>query len=102
SPRAVYVYDDLKFPSAGVGPTAVQGIFDHLAGELLAHNYPAPVAELTATNLLQVLKATGRAASTTIVLMTGVLPANVFSPNIDYLSPWVRAGGLAVWGGGTI
>src|SRR5207249_4387637 len=37
-----------------------------------------------------------------IVTMTGVLPSMAFSRGTDLLTPWVRAGGLLVWGGATI
>jgi hypothetical protein len=98
----VFVFNDAQFPTAGVVATAVQGVFDHLAGELETREYSGTVNAITAPELAQVLSATNQASGRAIVLMTGVLPANVFSRKVDLLSPWVKAGGLVVWGGGTI
>jgi hypothetical protein len=99
---SVYVYDDSRFPVADVAPTVPQGIFDHLSGELVARQYALPVVAVSAEGLAHVLQNTATAPGRVVVMMTGVLPANVFSNNTDLLSPWVQAGGVAVWGGGTI
>jgi hypothetical protein len=100
--RSVFVYDDAAYASAGVGATTVQGVFDHVAGELLARQYTRPIVGLSAAGLGDVLKATGQAGNRVVVMMTGVLPTTVFSRQLDLVSPWVQAGGLAVWGGGAI
>jgi len=99
---SVYVYEDSRFPVADVAPTVPQGIFDHLSGELATRHYEASVAAVSAEDLARVLKDTTTAAGRVAVMMTGVIPANVFSSNVDLLTPWVQAGGLAVWGGGAI
>ncbi len=99
---SVYVYDDFRFPAADVAPTVPQGIFDHLSGELVVRHYAQPVVAVSAEGLANVLLNTAAAPGTVVVMMTGVLPANVFTSSKDLLSPWVEAGGVAVWGGGTI
>jgi hypothetical protein len=99
---SVYVYDDSRFPAADVAPTVPQGIFDHLSGELIARHYELAVVAVSAEGLANVLTDTGTAAGRVVVMMTGVLPVKVFSNNTDLLSPWVRAGGVAIWGGGAI
>jgi len=99
---SVYVYDDSRFPAADVAPTVPQGIFDHLSGELIARHYELPVVAVSAEGLAKVLADSGTAAGRVVVMMTGVLPANVFSNRTDLLSPWVQAGGVAVWGGAAI
>jgi hypothetical protein len=99
---SVYVYDDPRFPVADVAPTVAQGIFDHLSGELIARRYEPPVVAVSAEGLATVLTDAGAATGRVVVMMTGVLPANVFSNSTDLLSPWVQAGGVAVWGGGAI
>lgn len=99
---SVYVYDDSRFPAADVAPTVPQGIFDHLSAELAARHYEPPVVAVSAEGLAGVLLDTARASGRVVVTMTGVLPANVFSKDADLVSPWVRAGGVAVWGGGAI
>jgi hypothetical protein len=96
------VYDDSRFPAADVAPTVPQGIFDHLSAELAARHYDPPVVPVSAEALANVLMDTARAPGRVVVMMTGVLPANVFSKNADLVSPWVQAGGVAVWGGGAI
>lgn len=100
--RSVFVYDDAAYASAGVSPATVQGIFDHLTGELAARQYAKPVVGLSATGLVDVLKATSQAGDRVVVMMTGALPSRAFSRQIDLLSPWVEAGGLVIWGGGAI
>jgi hypothetical protein len=99
---SVYVYTDSRYPTAGVAPTVPQGVFDHLSGELVARHYELPVVAVTADSLARVLTDTGTAPGRVVVMMTGVLPANVFSADTDLLSQWVQAGGVAVWGGGAI
>jgi hypothetical protein len=99
---SVYVYDDSRFPVADVAPTVPQGIFDHLSGELIARQYALPVVAASAGDLAKVLMDTATAPGRVVVMMTGVLPANVFSKDTDLVSPWVQAGGVAVWGGGAI
>jgi hypothetical protein len=99
---SVYVYNDSRYPTAGVAPTVAQGVFDHLSGELVARHYELPVVAVTADALARVLMDTGTAPGRVVVMMTGVLPANVFATDTDLLSPWVEAGGVAVWGGGAI
>jgi len=99
---SVYVYDDSRFPAADVAPTVPQGIFDHLSGELIARQYSLPVVAVSAEDLANVLMDTATARGRVVVMMTGVLPANVFSRATDLVSPWVQAGGVAVWGGGAI
>jgi hypothetical protein len=98
----VYVYDDSRFPAANVAPTVPQGIFDHLSAELAAREYQPSVVAISADGLANVLRHTATAPGRIVVMMTGVLPANVFSGDADLLSPWVQAGGVAVWGGGAI
>src|SRR5260370_14545160 len=97
-----HVYDDTPFPAADVGPTVPQGIFDHLSAELAARHYAPPVVAVSAEGLAGVLSDVARAPGRVVVTMTGVLPANVFSRDTDLVSPWVQAGGVAVWGGGAI
>jgi hypothetical protein len=96
------VYDDSRFPAANVAPTVPQGIFDHLSAELAAREYQPSVVAISADGLANVLRHTATAPGRIVVMMTGVLPANVFSGDADLLSPWVQAGGVAVWGGGAI
>jgi hypothetical protein len=99
---SVFVYADASFPVAGVAPLVAQGIPDHVGGELLAHHYAGSFARVTATGMADMFRDTGRAGDRVVVVMTGVLPAPVFSPKVDLVSPWVQAGGIVVWGGGTI
>ena len=99
---SVYVYDDSRFPAADVAPTVPQGIFDHLSGELTTRQYSLPVVAVSAEDLAKVLIDTASAPGRVVVMMTGVLPANVFSKDADLVSPWVQAGGVAVWGGGAM
>lgn len=100
--REVYVYSDSAYPIASVAPTVAQGVFYHLAGELLIRNYSRPVVQLNTSDLLDLLRATGEAKNTAIVMMTGVAPAEAFSRRADLIGPWVMAGGLMIWGGATI
>jgi len=99
---SIYVYADASYPTADVGPTVVLGVFDHVDGELLARHYTKPIVSVTANDLADVLRDTSKANERMVVIMTGVLPAVVFSSTVDLLSPWVKAGGLAAWGGATI
>lgn len=99
---AIYVYDGLSYPTAGVVSTAVQGVFYNLAGDLRAHQYAGSIEAVSADGLIDVLRATSQASGRAVVMMTGVLPAGVFSKSTDLLSPWVQAGGLVVWGGASI
>src|SRR6266700_3295438 len=99
-PLSVYVYNDFRFPAANVAPTVPQGIFDHLSGELMVRQYGPSVVAVSAQGMADVLLNT--AAAPGMVMMTGVLPASVFSSTTDLISPWVHAGGVAVWGGGAI
>jgi hypothetical protein len=97
---SIYVYADGSYPTAGVAPTVALGVFDHLDAELIARGYTQPVAGVTAGQLADVLRDTSKASERMVVMMTGVLPAGIFSEKVDLLSPWVMAGGIAVWGGG--
>jgi hypothetical protein len=99
---AIYIYNDAGFPSAGVAGTAVQGVFDHLSGELAVHGYAAPVSAVSARQLVDVFKAANAASRSIVVMMTGVFPSSVFSARVDLVSPWVEAGGILVWAGGAI
>jgi hypothetical protein len=99
---SIYVYTDGSYPTAGVVPTVALGIFDHLDGELVARQYTQPVVGVTASEVADVLRDTSRANERMVVMMTGVLPAVIFSNTVDLLSPWVTAGGVVVWGGGAI
>lgn len=100
--RDVMIFDDLGYPNANIGPTAAQGIYDHVSGELKVRKYRGLVAAVTATTLRDVLADTGLASQRIVVLMSGVLPSTVFSRAKDLVSPWVKAGGIVVWGGATI
>ena len=98
----VFVFVDSTYPTAGVGYTSVQGVFDHLGGELAVRGYAARVSSITGIGLKDVLAATDLAGQRAVVIMTGVMPTTVFSSSTDLISPWVAAGGLLIWGGGTI
>ena len=99
---SVFVYVDASFPVAGVAPLVAQGVPDHIDGELSAHHYAGSFTRVSASDLAGVFRDTGRAGDRVVVVMTGVLPALVFSPKVDLVSPWVQAGGTVVWGGGAI
>ena len=99
---SVYVYDDSRFPAADVAPTVPQGVFDHLSAELGARHYQPSVVAVSADGLADLLRDTATAPGRVAVMMTGVIPADVFSRDTDLLSPWVQAGGVAVYGGGAI
>jgi len=100
--RTVFVYYDGAYPTASVNPLASQGVIDNLAGELLIRHYPRSVFPMSAATLVDILRRTTDASSEAIVAMTGVMPSNTFSRGVDLLTPWVRAGGLLIWGGATI
>lgn len=99
---SLFVYADPNYPTADAVQGTVDGIVDHLAGELLAHQYGSPVVAVTDSGLREVLAATSAASGRAVVMMSGVSPASVFSKGIDLLAPWVQAGGLVIWGGATI
>jgi hypothetical protein len=99
---SIFVFNDGKYPTASALPTVGEGVFDHLKGELESRGYPSPIVSVTAEDLRNVLTSTSNASRRAVVLMTGVLPGIVFSDTVDLLTPWVRAGGLVVSGGGTI
>ncbi len=99
---SIYVYADGSYPTAGAAPTVALGVFDHLDGELVARHFPRPVAGVTASELADVLRDTSKASQRMVVMMTGVVPAGIFSATVDLMSPWVMAGGIVVWGGGAI
>jgi hypothetical protein len=100
--RRVYVYYDGAYPTASVDPLAAQGIIDNLAGELLVRHYSQSIVPISEASLVDVLQRTQDATSEVIVAMTGVMPSSVFSRGVDQLTPWIRAGGLLVWGGAAI
>ena len=100
--RSIFVFDDARYPTAGVNSTSVQGVFDHLKGELSIRRYSEPILPVTVEGLSDVLRATDRATGRAVLVMTGAFPAEVLSQAVDLVSPWVRAGGLLVWGGGAI
>ena len=101
-PRDIFVFVDSSFPTAGASPTSVQGIFDHLAAELDVHGFPGRIRAVTEGGLRDLLTMTSFASQRVLVIMTGVTPSSVFSTRTDLISPWVKAGGLFVWGGGTL
>ena len=98
--RAIYVYNDLNYPTASADPNL--GLLENLAGQLYIDRYPRPVVGVDAKGLEDILTATSLATDRTVVLMTGVLPATVFSKRVDLLTPWVSAGGLVISGGATL
>jgi hypothetical protein len=100
--RSIFVFDDARYPTAGVSSTSVQGVFDHLKGELSIRRYPQPILELTAEGLRDVLRATDQAKGRAVVVMTGAFPSEVLSRTVNLVSPWVTGGGLIVWGGAPI
>src|SRR5207245_6812898 len=70
--------------------------------ELRIHAYAQPVGMVNADGLEDVFKATSKANGRAVVIMTGALPEEVLSRDVNLVTPWVNAGGLVVWGGGTI
>lgn len=100
--RSIFVFDDSDYSTANVDQAAGDVVLYHLAGELALRHYSAAISGLTANGLRDVLVATDEASSRTVVMMTGVWPASVFSRSLDLVTPWVRSGGLVVWGGATI
>jgi hypothetical protein len=102
SQPSIFVYNDGTYPTAGVALTVAQGVYDHLVGELSARDYRGQISGLSATQLVAMLKDTGKAKDRMVVIMTGVMPDTAFSRTIDLISAWVRAGGILAWAGGAI
>ena len=100
--RRVTVYLDPVYPMSGSDLRTTQGIYDHLSAELDIRRYPEPVSTTDAAGLAALLSNVNAAPFNAIVVTTGVFPFNVFSRSVDLVTPWVRAGGLLVWGGAPI
>jgi len=99
---AVFVFDDPDYAIANASSTAADTALFHLAGELGVQRYGGVVQGVTATTLRDVLVDTSSAYQRAVVIVTGVMPSVIFSRSHDLVTPWVNAGGLLVWGGGTI
>ncbi len=99
---AIFVFNDGTYPTANVIPRAIRGVFDHVSGELRLRGYQEPIQGVTGPDLPGLLAATKLAPNRALVLMMGILPSEVFSKTVDLITPWVKAGGLLIWGGGTI
>jgi hypothetical protein len=100
--RSVFVFVDSAYATANTIPTAGQGVFDNLSGDIRSASPGIPVRSVNASELKSVMLDTNHADDRLVALMQGVLPSTVFSLNTDLVSPWVQAGGIVVWGGGTI
>lgn len=100
--RQVTIYIDPRYPMSGSDLRTTQGVFDHLSAELAIRRYPHPVTSTDATGLRNLFDDIGQASSRAVVVTTGVLPATVFSRQVDLVKPWVDAGGLLIWGGAPI
>jgi hypothetical protein len=99
---AVYVFDDSDYPTANTVPNVAETVLYHLAGELTVRRYGPSIKGVTASGLKDVLMNTGDASRRSVIMVTGVMPAMVFSRGTDLVTPWIEAGGLLIWGGATI
>jgi hypothetical protein len=100
--RQVTVYLDPRYPISGADWRSARGIFDQLSAELAIRHYSQQVRATGTPGLATLLHDLPEARSRAVVIMTGVLPYEIFSRNSDLISPWVSAGGLLIWGGAPI
>jgi hypothetical protein len=97
--RSVDVVVDPSYPGPDSDPIAVQGVYDHLVGELRIRGDHRKVDQIDARQAERLLRDLDNARNTALVMTAGVMPAGVFSTQTDLLTPWIRAGGMLVWSG---
>jgi hypothetical protein len=100
-PRPLFLYYDAAYPSSWSLPIWSFGLYQHLNSVLAARGVYPEVVLLDAAQLYGFL--TNPSTTSSILLMpTGVIPDTVYNDSVNYLAPWIRAGGTLLWFGDTI
>ncbi|MGH9170393.1 MAG: glycosyltransferase 87 family protein [Acidimicrobiales bacterium] len=99
--RRVYVYYDPAYGEVEGSAAIMSTLKHHLATELSLHNSKLEVRQIDARRLRSLLLDSTGAAGSALVDISGVLPASSYSATTNLVRPWLEAGGVLVWGGGT-
>jgi len=100
--RDISIFTDLSYPASGSSTSTILGFPYHLRSEAQLSKYRGTISTIDAQVLATQLRDTARAPRRIIVVLSGAFPRNVLSPATDIVTPWVRAGGVLVWGGDVI
>jgi hypothetical protein len=98
----VRVFVDPRYPGPDSTARGVLGVLDHVRAELRVRQDTRPVSAVDVGGLEATLRDVAAAHGMILVMMTGSWPAEVFSRDLDLVSPWIGAGGTLVWGGDEI
>ena len=100
--RDISIYIDGSYPLAGSTRSIQFGFPYHVRAQAKLARYSGSVATIDAARLAAQLRDTASASHRIIMVVSGAFPREVLSSNVDLVTPWVRAGGLLVWGGDVI
>ncbi len=100
--REVSVFLDGSYPIAGSSRSTLLGFPYHLRADARLARYGGAIDTVDAAALATELRDTARASRRVITVLAGAFPRSVLSTRTDLVTPWVRAGGVLVWGGDVI
>lgn len=97
----IYFYFDQNYPPSDSTLGNWYGLSQHINSVLEQRKMDSQVILLNATQLSSFLM-TSNTTNFTLIIASGVLPNNVFSQNLNLISPWINNGGTLVWIGNKI
>jgi len=123
APRRVFVFYDPRYPSVLSTPGIPSSISQHLRAQFKVSRWDATVQTVDAGQLRDVLEDLHEADGSVIIDVSGVLPSSVLAPRYvtgkariagvlrtakielvgrNLITPWIRRGGVLIWGGAPI
>jgi len=105
SPRRIQeveVVVDANLPVEATNLKVLRGVYDVLKSEFALRGYPSRLITIDRNGLRRTLLDTQRAQDIAVIDLSGVLPATVFGPHLNLVTPWLAAGGTLFFGGGQI
>jgi hypothetical protein len=100
--RDISLFLDRNYPVAGSSRSIQLGFPYHLRAQAKLARYAGSITTIDAAELAAEMRDTANAPHRVIMVVSGAFPRDVLSTGTDLVSPWVRAGGLLVWGGDVI
>jgi hypothetical protein len=92
----IHIFYDLSYPAIHTSWTNVQMLYTSLEGVLHLRGFKGTLDLVSAKELEDLMSYKEK---TVIIMASGSFPANVFSKDIDLVTPWLDSGGILLWFG---
>jgi hypothetical protein len=92
----VYVYYDENYPVIGTYRVTSRMLWEQIKAQLWFIGYQNEVKQADAAALETIMSENRRAI---VVMASGAFPANLFSREVNLVTPWLSGGGILVWFG---